>query len=203
MSLHETMFGEAFTPQDKDLYLKVDNAGYVTTIFGMETGNSGFAINGAQPHDSVWNEGSGGYPGYYIGYSLNQAKVENGDTLDYFLYQDEYALDYYTWFEQDGERAKNISVDADTDTLLTLKGYQMGWYGCSDEETIAQQTAALEDCQIGMLNEGVFEPLSGLVTDENGEVTLRFSEPGTYILSAIGDEDEYADKIICPYWRSL
>ena len=47
----------------------------------------------------------------------------------------------------------------------------------------------LEGAQIGTWKEGAFTPLTGKMTDENGEVKLVFTELGEYLLTAQGDAE--------------
>ena len=59
----------------------------------------------------------------------------------------------------------------------------------------------LEGIQIGTWKEGVFTPLTGKVTDKNGEVKLVFTELGEYLLTAQGDAENAllppACRVIC------
>lgn len=195
---HEEIFGGAFTKEEKDTYLKVTD-GSISVMFGMETMNIGFTVNGTMPHTDAPAQPVAGMPDCYEGLNIAQTKVNPGDQLDFFIYQDSYAMDYYTWFTYGGQKAKEITVPANEEAELSLDGYWVAWYGLCEEESIEDLTEPMADFQIGTLDaQGAFTPIDGAVTDENGAVTLTLAE-GEYILSAQGEEGEYGDKIIPPY----
>ena len=109
---HEIIFGDKFTEGNKANYLVVNEYGYVTTIFGTETSANGFFLNEGYPNDGTIS----GYGGYN-GTTVSTQKVENGDKLDFFIYQDTtYWSDNYSWI--DG----NLTVKPSETLNLTVKG---------------------------------------------------------------------------------
>lgn len=199
---HEVIFGAAFSPEDAHTFLVVGETGFVTTLFGTATASNGFTINGAQPHDDSLIPSD--YGDNYTGYTIDTAEVNDGDCVEFFLYQDESSLDHYVWFEQNGAKLDALAVTAGNAAALTLNGYCIGYYGCNTQEFIAQRTAAVEDAQLCLvdLGSGDCTDLSGAVTDEDGLVSVSFPSEGTYYLSAYITEEDmdvyYATPILLP-----
>ena len=195
---HELTFGEDFTKDSKDAYLAVSDSGTITTVNGEKTSAFSFAVNGEFPCDrnGEYNTQYG-----YTGYTISQAPVADGNTVEFFFYQDtSMYMDYYTWFtDADGNRLNTLTVQAGTDFTLGMDGYMYAYGGGLKPEDRATHGAALdpEDTQICTVGEdGTLTPVEGKVIGENGQVTLSFAAAGSYVLSAIGDE--YTD-IVSPW----
>lgn len=196
----ETTVQDTVTTSANDL-LTIQNSAYGATIkkmFGRESDSCGFVINGQTPHDDVLVS----YPGYdaqYTGYALNQAVVSEGDIVEFFFYQNSYYLDYYTYFQQNGEKLITLALNTDEEANLTLEGYPIAWYGCSTAETIAAHTESLADCQLLLVDPVSGEPNENfeLLTDEGGQFTISFAESGTYYLTAVSADE--ATTIISPW----
>lgn len=188
--LHELIFGNDFSD-----YLIVER-GSIKTIFGTKTSNCGFSVNGISPHDDKLIESESG--SYYMGYNVSQAILKNNDNVEFFVYQDSYAIDNYTWFEQDGNKVDFVKTEENTNLNLRLRGYSIGWYGCNPIEDIQKKTTDVEGAQLTLLDEnGNSKDISEAITDEKGNVTLTGLEKGNYILSAyVSDED--ATPILMP-----
>lgn len=200
---HELLFGEMFTPETAGEFLTVNN-GSVSRVFGEDTSNFGFTVNGVQPHGDTWTEGGNGYPGYYNAYAVHEAALSDGDAVEFFLYQDSYGLDLYSWFEQEGEKVNALTVKEGAQTTLTLSGYSIGWYGASDAATIESMTEPVADAQLALVDEyGNITDIAGKFTDENGEAALTFDTPGEYVLTAYITEEDiteyYATPILMPW----
>lgn len=140
---HELVFGTGFNKADALAYLDVNTNGFITTIFGGETQNFGFTINGHVPG----------------GDTVASASVKSGDKLEFFVYQDSYALDNYAWFEQDGVRSDTLYLKAGDTVGLTVRGYNIGWYGY-DTENISKHITALNNAQCAWV-----DVATGEVTD--------------------------------------
>jgi hypothetical protein len=163
--------------------LAANASGYITKVFGRETANFGFSVNGAQPHDNVLS-GS-----YYTGYSANEAIVHTGDCIEFYFYRDSTCLDYYSWFEQNGTKTEAVTVSTNEEFTLALRGYSIGWYGCSTYEIRDSVTVYMVDAQAGTVdNTGSITTIPNATADANGNVTLSFPTAGTYILTATGEE---------------
>ncbi len=191
---HEEMFDE-FTPKTAADYLIVDpNSGYISRIFGIDTYNLGFSVNGKAPHDDVLTDYG------YTGYTVSQAEVKEGDVVAFYLYRDAWAMDNLAYFTLDGEKTDALTVARGDEVTLDLKGYVFAYYSCSDEAAIDSVTTPLSDAIVSLVDEktGEMTPLD--VTDEDGSVTLSFEKPGRYIVSATEDpDDEYMTPIIAPW----
>ncbi len=181
----ELVYGDDFTKETASDYLVV-SGGLISKFFGVETYGAGFYINHMYPHDgtaSAW--------GGYNGYTIANAELKDCDTIEFFVYQDDNYLDYYTYFEEDGEKSYALDAIAGEEFTLTLKGYylMMGYQG---EETCMKREEAMEGFQVCLLDEnGQTSPISGAITDENGQAKLTFQEPGTYQITTLGsDQDE-------------
>ena len=193
--LHELVFGTDFTKDNKDNYLSVSSTGGITKIFGETTYNCGFSVNGISPNDGVLQSS-----GYYGGYTVQQALLKDNDNVEFHIYQDSAALDYYSWFEQDGNRVDFVQMEENKNLNLCLKGYSIGYHGCHPIDDIQNKyTNAIEDAQLTLLDEnGNSTDIAEAITDENGNVTIAGLKKGSYILSAYVDDDEAPIPILLP-----
>lgn len=192
----KSVYGDAFTPQTAKNYLEISDSGSINKIFREKTVNVGFAVNGAVPNDGDYSNG------YALGYTIHQTVVSEMDTVEFFIYQDDYALDNYSWFTYQGEKVETLQVAENQDIFLKLEGYVIGWYGCNEPSTIERMTGPVEDMQLVIVDEqGEMTPVSDAITDEEGKVTLNFEKAGTYTISAYGTEDanDYESYIIMPW----
>ena len=197
---HELIFGDDFTSDTCTGLLALNDSGFVTTIFGEETSASGFTMNGACPHDGVLvSDPTNG--DYYTGYTFAQAAVQTGDSLEFYLYQDdEYYLDLYPHIEQSGSAVSSLTATAGADVTLTLKGYCIAFYGFSPAETILAQTQPIEDAQLALVNAqtGALTNISGAVTGEDGSVTFTAPAAGDYLLTAYVPEEAQTEDYATP-----
>lgn len=204
VAAHEALFGSDFTPETAQDYFAV-TGGSVSRLFGIDTSSVGYLVNGVQPHSDTWVEGSGGYPGYFMAYAINECVLHNNDTVEFYIYRDEYALDYLAWFEQDAHAISSLTAAQGQNISLTLRGYSVGYYGASDAATIEAKTTEVGGAQLALADSyGNLTDITGKLTDEdNGSVTLSFAQPGDYVLTAyITDEDieeYYATPILMPW----
>ena len=187
---HQEVFGEDFTKDNMAEYLTGD-ANYIKTAFGG-LDNLGFAVNGKCPNDGVWNENYHAYTGY----TINQSQVENGDTVEFFIYQDGYALDNYGILEI----KNNEKIYTGQNLSLNVKGYSYCYYGCSKEETIAGQTKPIEDAQIATVDSqsGQITLIKDAITDENGNVNFSLPKAGEYLLTAYMPTEEIEENYATP-----
>ncbi len=193
VKIHEDMFGEDFTPDTANDYLLVSSEGYLSRVVCIDTYNFGFAVNGYAPHDDVLTEWG------YTGYSINQAKVSNGAVVEFFIYRDSWAMDNYVHFELNGSKISSLKARTDENITLTLKGYSIGWYGCSEESQLESIITPIQNADITLVDSLTGETEKVTTTDENGSFSLSFACPGKYILSAT--EGESATPIIAPWFE--
>lgn len=183
--------------------LEVNNGG-IARIFGEKTYNCGFTINGEQPHNNILVDDTYAPGGKsYTGYNIAQAEVENSDVLEFYIYQDSSALDYYPLYKQNGKNCAELSVKPGSDVTLTLDGYYIGYYGCVPMQTLEkfEQIEAIEGAQFAWVaeNKGAAKVtnISNAISDENGAVT--FTAPaaeGTYYLTAYMPAGPYVTPLV-------
>lgn len=204
-------FGQKFSPAtittDKDGnttytngFLTIKNTTYGASIYEMfdkESTNCSFTVNGATPHDDVYNDEWKSYTGY----TISQATVKDGDNVEFFFYQDSYAMDKYAFFtDENGNRLSKLYLCPNENATLTLQGYPIGWYSCSTDEVIADHTAELSNCSLILVDatatpiyEGdLAEIILATATDSNGSCTISFPENGTYYLTTTEPENDHA-----------
>ncbi len=206
---HELTFGEAFTKETAADYLVVSSSGFITTIFGEKTGNCGFTINGSVPHDGVLKDDSYA-PGKksYTGYTVAQAEVNTGNVVDFFLYQDSYALDNYPIWEKADAKLDSLTIKPKAAVNMTVTGYCIGYYGCVPMEALEanKQVSALEGAQLAWVNakDGTLTDISGAVVAEDGTVSFTAPETdGTYYLTAYMPKAEIKDNYATPIVLSI
>ena len=206
---HELIFGEDFTKETAATYLVVGSSGFITTIFGEKTGNCGFTINGSVPHDGVLKDDSSA-PGKksYTGYTVAQAEVNTGNVVDFFLYQDNYALDNYPIWEKADAKLDSLTVKPKAAVNMTVMGYCIGYYGCVPMEALEanKQVSALEGAQLAWVDakDGTLTDISGAVVAEDGTVSFTAPETdGTYYLTAYMPKAEIKDNYATPIVLSI
>lgn len=180
---HELVFGDDFTADTASAFLAVTDKGYVTTIFGTETSANGFFVNGGFP-----NDGTPSSYGGYNGTTVTTQQIFGGDVLDFFVYADtEFYSDYYTY------AAVPQRIYAGRDFTVTVSGgMAMGGYMYADAAAFAAAAEPLEGAQLALVNalSGEVSVISGTYTDENGKAVVTAPAEGTYLLTALGNEDE-------------
>lgn len=198
VAAHEYVFQDAFTKETKDEFLKVNENGWISAMFGTETGNMAFAVNGICPHDDVLTD-----YGSYTGYTVIDSELKPEDDVEFFFYQDsELYLDNYAWFENNGNKVTELDVMEGTPVELILKGYCYCYYNCYPEETILERTGPVEEAQIMVLDEnGNRKDLSGYITDQNGTVILDNLSKGIYYISAYTDVENDDTPMTSPVCR--
>ena len=206
---HELTFGEAFTKETAADYLVVSSSGFITTIFDEKTGNCGFTINGSVPHDGVLKDDSYA-PGKksYTGYTVAQAEVNTGNVVDFFLYQDNSALDNYPIWEKADAKLDSLTIKPKAAVNMTVMGYWIGYYGCVPMEALEanNQISALEGAQLAWVNaeNGALTDISGAVVAEDGTVSFTAPETdGTYYLTAYMPKAEIKDNYATPIILSI
>ena len=206
---HELTFGDAFTKETAATYLVVGSSGFITTIFGEKTGNCGFTINGSVPHDGVLKDDSYA-PGKksYTGYTVAQAEVNTGNVVDFFLYQDNSALDNYPIWEKADAKLDSLTIKPKAAVNMTVMGYWIGYYGCVPMEALEanKQVSALESAQLAWVDakDGTLTDISGAVVAEDGTVSFTAPETdGTYYLTAYMPKAEIKDNYATPIVLSI
>ena len=128
----------------------------VSKIWGVETYNSLYFRNGEALANHVGN--------------TETSTVAEGDSLLVSVNKDDtYYSDRYSSFN-----LTEKTVVAGVSFKLTLKAELTGG------------STIVPNATIGIWKDGVFTPIEGMATGEDGNVTLTFDEVGTYIISASG-----------------
>lgn len=173
--VHEIIYGESFTKDTVGYYLSAswgssgedfEPSYFFTKIFGR-SGNWSFALNGEFPLDeSGW------------GYSIDQAPIENGDTIEFFEYQDANGLSDYCCSMVVTQEEEMIEA---TVTGFPFMGAMWG--------TVTSEP--MDNMQICIVNEdGSRSEISGAVTNSAG-VTSFALPAGDYILTAKNMSGQY------------
>lgn len=175
----------------------ITNAGTTTGMFGQRGAAIGFVVNNLNPVD----ENSRGY-------GMNEYALKDGDSVLFYIYGDEYWGDYLSYFDQ-----KELNVKTNEEFTLNLKGHsameQMwGTPGSPTPEiktriNIPYASISVVDKESGEMGPGLMYNGADVLTDEDGNFTYAFSEPGEYILSATGFvESDFGDvPIVAPTCR--
>ena len=151
--IHAAMYGDEFKA-DPEKYLKINESGWVTKMFGADGGNIGFLVNNTTPVDA-----SG------MGSLCNNTVLKNGDVLNVFVYNDPGYGDRYLYFD-----AVSTDIMADKAFDLNVKGSKVAW----GEAAAAQKdvTVELRDSQGNVAATGI--------TDEEGNVSFKVVTAGNY-----------------------
>ena len=121
------------------------------------TDSFGFFVNEGCPNDGTASA-TGGYNGTFI----TNTAVQDGDTVDFFLYQDGDAWsDYYTWIDAPTAVAEGEKVN------VTVKGfYAASAYLYKDGAALKAAAKTLEGVQLGW-RWAVCSPLNSTLTLES------------------------------------
>ena len=186
---HEVVFGEAFTKDTKDDYLAVSSSGYVSKLFATETTSNGFTLNGGYPNDGTESQYGG-----YNGTTVTTQVVKNGDSLEFFIYQDtSYWSDELAWFCQNGTATDIITASASTDITLSMQGIgYMSCYRYVDAAAIHEAGSPVEDAQLAWVDEkGSLTDITGAVTGADGNVKITApTTAGIHYLTAYMPAEE-------------
>ena len=189
---HKLTFGDVFTKETAADYLVVDGS-MVKKLFGMETTANGFAVNQGYP-----NDGTASPYGGYNGTMITNTKVNDGDVIDFFTYQDTtYWLDNYTWV------AVPTEVVEGEDITVTVSGisYAMKGYLYKTPDELKAAAKPLEDMQLAWVNPttGELTKIEGAVTDESGKATFKATgKDVTKYLVATGEDVTETPVIMNP-----
>ncbi len=196
VAIHVAKYGDSFTRENAGDYISYSN-GMVLKAFGENnSGNFGFAVNGICPNDGVYVPDWGCCTGYGIADSV----LADGDDVCFWVYRDlDYYGDQYARFQQDETVVKSISATAGVPVAVNVQGYNICWYGSNTQDRVAGYYLGIPSEQLGFFDPATssVQAIEGAVTDEDGTVTITFSEAGTYWLTTIGN-DEFDTPVIAP-----
>lgn len=174
VKLHEIMYGSAFTANTAPNYLD-PGTGFVNKLFGIKTSLNGFLHNG-------------GYPGGKNGATVLTQSVVDGDTVDFFLYQDtECWTDTISWFTQDGRYVSSVKANGVNPIELGVEGCLfMAGYAFENPAQMHDAGDPVSRASFGWVNTstGKITPVSGVRTNDNGAAEVPSpSNEGTYYLT--------------------
>ena len=169
---HELIFGTAdFTPETAQQYLTV-GSGYISMVFGYPTYGAGFFVNQGWPNDGT-ESSSGGYNGTLI----TTTKLVDGDSVDFFVYQDEIGYsDYYTWVTWPEDARAEEEVTVQVDGISAMMGYLY-----QTPSDMRKAATPLANAKLGWLDQttGAVTEISGAVTDKDGNATIMLDRDVT------------------------
>lgn len=187
VAVHKAKYGDAFTKETAKKYLDISK-GTLRKAFEESATASSFFVNGEMPSDE--NK---------MGYVADTSRLKAGDLVEFWFYQDTSYCDYYTYFTETSK-----TVPAGEPFTLKLMGFMamsaMGYppIPVSIDGTDAAITINTVNSD-GSLSDALTDNIgNGLTTNANGEVTLSFAEPGTYIVTANGFEKN-GSPIVAPW----
>lgn len=162
---HELTFGEVFTKETAKDCLVV-NGSMVEKLFCEETTANGFAVNQGYPNDGMASPYGG-----YNGTTITNTKVNDGDIIDFFIYQDTTSwLDNYTWVAVPTEVVEGESITA------TVSGisYALSGYRYKTPADLKAAAKPLEGVQLAWVDPatGAVTKIENAITDENGKATF-------------------------------
>ena len=169
--------------------LTTNASGAVKMLGEGESMYSGFAVNSKY----VFQEGS-----TTTGATIFQAALKNGDSVDFFWYEDPKWMDTITLFSDSGKKVNSLKVKAGEEFTVSVEGfmYMMG-YANPDNEPV--ENAMI--CSVDASGQAV--PVSDaegnrILTDKDGKAVLSLSE-GTYNLTVMNGDKETGSRIIMPW----
>ncbi len=149
-------------------YLALNEKGFITKVFGVETGAVGFMVNGSMPNTGI-----------------AATVIHEGDTVDFFNYQDTNGWsDKTVWLEQNGIQKTNFQAAAGVPVTLTVKS--------ADYQGTVTAVSGVRLATVAA--DGTITPMEG-VTDENGNVSVTFPEKGSYTVTVTSSE---TTKVVMP-----
>lgn len=168
-------YGDEFTKETAKQYLDISDSGFLTTAYQNPASSTGYYINSSSAAVST------------------EAILNDGDTAEFFFYQDTAGWsDKYTYFDT---KEKTAKAGEDFELILTMSGYDAYW---QPVEVPIDGTSKSNDITINTVNKdgSISEPLDAAV-GEDGKVSLRFDEAGSYIVTAQGFVNE-TNPIVAP-----
>lgn len=181
VAAHECYYEDAFTAETAKDYLTY--SGYLTKLFGIKTSAVSFAVNGKMPHDDVMTDWG------YTGYAADTAVLAEGDNVNFFVLRDSYYQDIVPTVTLSAEEAltgEEITVSA--------TGFVFFNYGSMDDATIAANTYPLAGADVYDFNWDGGENVKLGTLDENGQLTVTFSEAQDHVIlvggTYVGEDDD-------------
>ena len=192
VSAHKQYYGDSFTPETADDYLTMTDS-FITKAFGKSASASGFLIDGIMMNDSVINDAYG----TYTAYACDTARLEDGNDICYYFYQDKsFWSDFFPMFDKN-----EYTVTAEDELSIHIDSYCAMYYGVNDMQTIKDNyLLPVTNGKIYSYSDGKSELIGS--TDSKGNAVLKFEKEGSYLIYVTGstlDSQEEECPLICSY----
>ena len=199
---HRHQFGPGFTPQTCSAYLQMKARHWLGKAFGRHAYYSGFTINGCYAYE----RGSAYTRCGYRGLPFDRARIQDGDALEVFAFQDSLGMDYYTYFTEDGERVSELALRTGEVARLSLEGLMYAYGGPlrRSDRIRHHLISPVTEAQIVTVDActGNMSPVQGAVTDErDGTAAIAFDTPGEYNVSALGGNARHNAHLALPWLK--
>ncbi|MDR1821042.1 MAG: S-layer homology domain-containing protein, partial [Oscillospiraceae bacterium] len=201
VAVHLAIYGDV----NLSTLLAVNKAsGSVTTSLGSDAMADGFSflVNHITPYDSA----SAYNPSYgYLAYTIREAKLADGDRLQFVNMRDSMWMDYAAWFENAaGQEVTELALKPGEEMDLTLKGFYAAWYSSLGPDVYGAFIDAICESNIytllvedeGGYSSAALDDYIATTDDTDGTFTLSFDAKGTYYITA-GDTD-WDEAVIYP-----
>ena len=153
--------------EDISQSLTINEQGVITKVFGVENKSIGFMVNGTIPNTAI-----------------NATQIAEGDTIDFFNYQDTTLNDKVVWLEQNGQKKTQFEAATALPLSLTVKG--------TDSNGNITSVAGVQLATVA--EDGTITPMNG-VTDETGTISVTFPQVKNYTITVISSNET---KVIMP-----
>ena len=176
IAAHEEYYGsDEFNPSNFTSKLG-SSATYLSKMFGT-SGEITFSVNDRAPIGPMSD-----------GYGVNECVLQDGDNVYFFFYEDEWEMGplfaHYAVFDQ-----ATAEIETGSDLTLNIKEFLFLQHMWGSPGTPTVEPTLYNAPGLGVFivdDNGDFVEMIG-ETDANGNVTVSFDAPGTYILSAVGE----------------
>ena len=181
------------------LWYQEDGGAWIDKMFGTETTAVSFAVNGLAPHtDKMYvDPTTKKETNDYVGKMVNEAKVEDGDVVDFFFYQDTQSYsDMYAYFADDnGNFLKSLTVTPGETYTLNVKAYAYKMYSLSIPSWRNLFVENVPDAYM------YASTLDGLIGDyvSGGQFTFTVPENATTTMLEVMEDGTAGHRYVLPH----